>query len=325
MSAIRISRAIRSTAWWRLLAALKARALRYWHRRISTPPISKSPHLMSATRRRTLIPGEARAVFQRCASNDIWDARNTHRRDRPAAARGGGQRGHLPARSGADQRDRLPDTAGRLHRLRAGCDRGADRHPPRKLSTTGGTSDARFIKSYCPVVEFGPRRPDHAQGERACRDRDLEGTGGDLSRDPDCAISRSRRKARGEGTDNGARGTQAGLESWRDAVARRKCGEAGCAEACLEAFEAYRIAGDSEFIAAYRAMEKFDCLDRVSLPGDPEATPRRGRERPDRGLPAPEMRPLILFWWKGGFPGDCRPLPAAASRAIQDAHADSAS
>jgi succinyl-diaminopimelate desuccinylase len=24
------------------------------------------------------------------------------------------------------------------------------------LSTTGGTSDARFIKDYCPVVEFGP-------------------------------------------------------------------------------------------------------------------------------------------------------------------------
>jgi succinyl-diaminopimelate desuccinylase len=23
------------------------------------------------------------------------------------------------------------------------------------LSTTGGTSDARFIKSYCPVVEYG--------------------------------------------------------------------------------------------------------------------------------------------------------------------------
>ena len=23
------------------------------------------------------------------------------------------------------------------------------------LSTSGGTSDARFIKSYCPVVEFG--------------------------------------------------------------------------------------------------------------------------------------------------------------------------
>ncbi len=24
-----------------------------------------------------------------------------------------------------------------------------------ELSTTGGTSDARFISSYCPVIEFG--------------------------------------------------------------------------------------------------------------------------------------------------------------------------
>ena len=24
-----------------------------------------------------------------------------------------------------------------------------------KLSTSGGTSDARFIKNYCPVLEFG--------------------------------------------------------------------------------------------------------------------------------------------------------------------------
>jgi succinyl-diaminopimelate desuccinylase len=24
-----------------------------------------------------------------------------------------------------------------------------------RLSTTGGTSDARFIKNYCPVLEFG--------------------------------------------------------------------------------------------------------------------------------------------------------------------------
>ena len=29
-----------------------------------------------------------------------------------------------------------------------------DRRPP-ELSTTGGTSDARFIKSHCPVCEFG--------------------------------------------------------------------------------------------------------------------------------------------------------------------------
>ena len=25
-----------------------------------------------------------------------------------------------------------------------------------KLATSGGTSDARFIKNYCPVLEFGP-------------------------------------------------------------------------------------------------------------------------------------------------------------------------
>ena len=32
-----------------------------------------------------------------------------------------------------------------------------------ELSTTGGTSDARFIKDYCPVVEFGTtgRRAHH--------------------------------------------------------------------------------------------------------------------------------------------------------------------
>ena len=25
-----------------------------------------------------------------------------------------------------------------------------------KLSTSGGTSDARFVKDFCPVLEFGP-------------------------------------------------------------------------------------------------------------------------------------------------------------------------
>lgn len=33
---------------------------------------------------------------------------------------------------------------------------GAETGVDAELSTTGGTSDARFIKSYCPVVEFGP-------------------------------------------------------------------------------------------------------------------------------------------------------------------------
>jgi succinyl-diaminopimelate desuccinylase len=36
-----------------------------------------------------------------------------------------------------------------------------------KLSTSGGTSDARFIKDYCPVLEFGPTNATiHQVGER---------------------------------------------------------------------------------------------------------------------------------------------------------------
>lgn len=35
------------------------------------------------------------------------------------------------------------------------------------LSTTGGTSDARFIKDYCPVIEFGTTgRTAHMVDER---------------------------------------------------------------------------------------------------------------------------------------------------------------
>ncbi len=38
-------------------------------------------------------------------------------------------------------------------------------------STDGGTSDARFIKDYCPVIEFGLVGQDHAQDRRAYRDQ----------------------------------------------------------------------------------------------------------------------------------------------------------
>ena len=37
------------------------------------------------------------------------------------------------------------------------------------LSTGGGTSDARFIQRYCPVLEFGLGGPDHAHGGRERR------------------------------------------------------------------------------------------------------------------------------------------------------------
>ena len=43
------------------------------------------------------------------------------------------------------------------------------------FSTTGGTSDARFIKDYCPVVEFGLVGQTMHKVDERCRIEDLEG------------------------------------------------------------------------------------------------------------------------------------------------------
>ncbi len=43
------------------------------------------------------------------------------------------------------------------------------------LSTTGGTSDARFIKDYCPVIEFGPVGKTMHQVNESCATADIEG------------------------------------------------------------------------------------------------------------------------------------------------------
>ena len=48
-----------------------------------------------------------------------------------------------------------------------------------KLSTSGGTSDARFIKDYCPVVEFGlVGQTMHAIDERVPVDGSADADGG---------------------------------------------------------------------------------------------------------------------------------------------------
>ena len=39
-----------------------------------------------------------------------------------------------------------------------------------ELSTTGGTSDARFISKICPVIEFGLIGRDYASNKRKCSD-----------------------------------------------------------------------------------------------------------------------------------------------------------
>jgi succinyl-diaminopimelate desuccinylase len=45
-----------------------------------------------------------------------------------------------------------------------------------KLSTSGGTSDARFIKDYCPVLEFGPLNTTIHQTDERLSIKDLQAT-----------------------------------------------------------------------------------------------------------------------------------------------------
>jgi succinyl-diaminopimelate desuccinylase len=47
------------------------------------------------------------------------------------------------------------------------------------LSTTGGTSDARFIKNYCPVVEYGVVGQTMHQIDECVAVADLIGAGAD--------------------------------------------------------------------------------------------------------------------------------------------------
>jgi hypothetical protein len=58
-------------------------------------------------------------------------------------------------------------------------------------------------------------------------------------------------------------------ESWADAVARAASSK-GRAAACVATFEARISAGYKDYEAAYLAIQEFDCLDFVDLPGDPQ-------------------------------------------------------
>jgi succinyl-diaminopimelate desuccinylase len=100
-----------------------------------------------------LIPGEARARFN-IRFNDCHSqiSLKTLIERRAAGAAGGRVRWHIDWEpSNADAFLLEPGT---FVDLVAGAIKEVTGQTP-KLSTTGGTSDARFIKSYCPVLEFG--------------------------------------------------------------------------------------------------------------------------------------------------------------------------
>ena len=154
----------------RLLDALIARAARRRHAAFRSPPTSRSPPSTSAIRPPTSSrPRRARRFNIRF--NDIWTPETLRRR---AAARGSATAPGMP-RYDADLRavqrawPSSPSPAPFTDSSSRPCEPDTGRRPV--LSTTGGTSDARFIKDYCPVVEFGLVGADDARGRRARRDR----------------------------------------------------------------------------------------------------------------------------------------------------------
>jgi succinyl-diaminopimelate desuccinylase len=100
-----------------------------------------------------LIPGEARARFNiRYNDHHSQTALKTllERRARDAAA----DRVHYAFDWQPSNADVFVTKPGPFTDLAAAAIAEVTRRQP-KLSTTGGTSDARFIKDYCPVLEFG--------------------------------------------------------------------------------------------------------------------------------------------------------------------------
>lgn len=108
-----------------------------------------------------VIPARATASFN-VRFNDLWDAERLRaeiqgRLDR-AAANAELRPGRAPLDFELRWRDRpspvfLTGDRGLVNAFAGAVSAVTGRRP--ELSTSGGTSDARFIKDYCPVVEFG--------------------------------------------------------------------------------------------------------------------------------------------------------------------------
>ena len=96
-----------------------------------------------------VIPAAARAVFN-IRFNDVHSSESLARWLHERFAAAGGRYELMVEVSG----ESFLTPPGRFSEIvvRA-VERATGRRP--ELSTTGGTSDARFIKDYCPVAEFG--------------------------------------------------------------------------------------------------------------------------------------------------------------------------
>jgi succinyl-diaminopimelate desuccinylase len=100
-----------------------------------------------------LIPGEARARFN-IRFNDCHTQDSLKQLFEERAARAAGNSIRFSLQFEPSNADVFVVETGPFTELVAGAVTEVTGRKP-ELSTTGGTSDARFIKNYCPVVEFG--------------------------------------------------------------------------------------------------------------------------------------------------------------------------
>jgi succinyl-diaminopimelate desuccinylase len=112
-----------------------------------------------------VIPAQARALFN-IRYNDIWTRATIEdwaRLQCEAAANGVGARYELSFSGTGDVFLTKPGAL--VETMSKAVESVTDRRPA--LTTGGGTSDARFIKDYCPVIEFGlVNQTIHAVDER---------------------------------------------------------------------------------------------------------------------------------------------------------------
>jgi succinyl-diaminopimelate desuccinylase len=100
-----------------------------------------------------LIPGEARARFN-IRFNDCHTQASLKELIEQRAAKAAAGRIRFALQWEPSNADVFVVETGPFTDLVAGAITEVTKRKP-ELSTTGGTSDARFIKNYCPVVEFG--------------------------------------------------------------------------------------------------------------------------------------------------------------------------
>ena len=179
MSPIRTAPTIRCAASSTLIAALNAEPLDRGSN-FFDPSNLEFVSIDVGNKTVNLIPGEARARFN-IRFNDKHNARQPEALIETRAKKAAGEHNPLPLRVGAVERRCVRDRARPLHRPGVGRHCVGDRQRTPQLSSSGGTSDARFIKDYCPVVEFGLVGQIHARYRRACADRRSRGADRDLT------------------------------------------------------------------------------------------------------------------------------------------------